>query len=149
MGFADPKLYLPKEILQKSDLKGNEHAWRIADIPAVIEAARAAGLVNVGGQLQFRIPEEVGKGTSECYWVEVDTYKKVPESLPWSDRVAETAKVALADFLALPTKYDFQKEGEGAARVFQKFGQPIAEIEEMMWFVWYVEAPAPVKAETK
>ena len=150
MGLADPELYLPKEILQRSRLSGKEHAWRIGDIPAVIEAARAAGLVNVGGQLQFLIPDELGKGTCECYWVEVDTYKKVSKSLPWRERVAETAKVALADFATIQTKYDFLKEGRDfAGRVLQKRGNPSADIEEMMWFVWYVKAPAPVREETK
>ena len=150
MGFADPELYLPKEILQRSRRSGNEHAWRIVDIPTVIEAARAAGLVNVGGQLQFLIPEELGSGTCECYWVEVDTYKSVSEELAWELRVSKTAEVALADFERLQTKYDFLKLGrDWVSRLLEERGLPNAEIEEMMWFVWYVEAPAPARATGK
>jgi hypothetical protein len=69
---------LPAEILTKGSLRGGEYAWRVDDIPLVIDAAREAGLVSIGGQLQFRGPEF----TCECYWVEVDTYKAVPSDLP-------------------------------------------------------------------
>jgi hypothetical protein len=38
-------------MLAKARDCGGEYAWRVDDIPLVIDAARAAGLVNVGGQL--------------------------------------------------------------------------------------------------
>jgi hypothetical protein len=129
-----PERHLPKELLQRAS-HGNEYAWRLSDIPRVIEAARHADLVSVGGQLQFRLPE----GTCECYWVEVNTYKSVPKGLPWNARVARTAEVALADFARLQSEYDFITEGRRA------FGDHLRRVEERgespaeaMWFVWYV-----------
>ena len=65
---------LPDEILKRASLRGKEYAWPLDDIPHVIRACEAADLVNVGGQLQFRIPDG---GTCECHWVEVDTMKQV------------------------------------------------------------------------
>jgi hypothetical protein len=131
-----PERRLPKKLLERASLRGKEYAWRIADIPEVIEAARRAGLVNVGGQLQFRFPDG---GTCECYWVEVDTYRSVPQALPWDVRVVQTAEVALADFARLASKYDFLEEGR------RDFATHLKEVEErggdpaeMMCFVWYV-----------
>ena len=126
---------LPKELLMRASLQDGEYAWRISDIPEVIEAARKADLVNIGGQLQFRIPD----GTCECYWLEVDTYKSVPKSLSWGERVARTAEVALADFTRLVSEYDFLEEGR------REFGPHLKELEDrgenladFICFVWYV-----------
>ncbi len=95
---------LPPDILQRASLAGNEYAWRVQDIPAVIAAARAANLISVSGQLQFRLPDG---GTCECYWVDVDTYKSVDEALTWTERVSRTAEVALLDFEVLQQRFDF------------------------------------------
>jgi hypothetical protein len=137
---------LPREILDRASRRGKEYAWRVADIPAVIEAARNAGLVSIGGQLQFRLPDG---GTCECYWVEVDTYKSVSKALPWSERVNQTADAALADFARLSSQYDFLEEGRRA------FGAHLKEIEERgespaeaMCFVWYLlDAEEAAQAE--
>lgn len=90
---------------------GEQYAWRLEDIPQVIEAARFLNLISIGGQLQFRLPDG---GTCECYWVDVDTYKSVDKRLPWTERVNRTAEAALRDFEALPKRYDFIAEGRVA-----------------------------------
>jgi hypothetical protein len=113
---------LPESILKRAALRGNEYAWPIADIPEVIEAARDAGLISIGGQLQFRLPQ--GK-IFERYWIEVDTYKSVSQELPWTERVTRTAEVALAQFEMLQSKYDFLEEGKEYPA-------------DAMCFVWYV-----------
>ena len=41
MSFTDPEKWLPRKILDKASIDC-EYAWRISDIPEVIEAARAA-----------------------------------------------------------------------------------------------------------
>jgi hypothetical protein len=127
---------LPAPILHRASLRGNEYAWPVTDIPLVIGAARDAGLISVGGQLQFRLPDN---GTCECYWIEVDTYKAVPKELPWDERVLRTADVALGDFAELRSSYDFLEEGK------QAFGSHLKTIEdngidpaETMCFVWYL-----------
>ncbi len=131
--------HLPHEVLERASLRGNEYAWSVADIPWVIEAVRRSNLVNIGGQLQFRFPDGT---TAECYWVDVDTYKTVPESLPWAERVVQTATVALKDFEAISAKYDFFEEG------LRNFNAAFKELEahgydahQAMCFVWYVAEP--------
>ena len=81
-----PERHLPHGLLGRASLAGNEYAWRVEDIPEVIEAARQAGLVGLGGQLPFRLPGP-GGGTCDCYWVEVNTFEETPPSLPWAQRV--------------------------------------------------------------
>jgi hypothetical protein len=102
--MTSTELRLPHDVLQRASLRGNEYAWPIEDIPKVIEAARQANLASIGGQLQFRLPDG---GTCECHWVEVDTYTSVPASLPWRERVNQTATVALADFSRLISQFDY------------------------------------------
>ena len=130
--------FLPDYITARATLRGNEYAWPIGDIPAVIEAAKAANLINIGGQLQFRIPEG---GTCECYWVEVDTYKEVSTDLPWAERVRDTAAAALSQFKSLCNQYNFIAEGRSAfgARL-NDFESQGGEISEALCLVWYVES---------
>ena len=132
--------YLPADLLNRASLHGEEYAWPLHDIPEVIEAARRADLVSIGGQLQFRLPDA---GVCECYWVEVDTHRSVPKALPWSDRVEETAKVALAAFNNLSAEYDFLAEGRrGFADHLQAFEAQGQDPRQVMCFVWYVESAA-------
>ncbi len=127
---------LPKELLERASVRGNEYAWSVADIPKVIDAAQKAGLVSIGGQLQFRLRDG---GTCECYWVEVDTDKTMPSALSWDDRVARSAEIAAADFERLKAQYDFLEEGRrgfsGHLEEAEKRGE---DLSEAMCFVWYV-----------
>lgn len=63
-----PEAILPPDIRALGDLRGNEYAWRRADLPRVFDAAKLAGLANLGGQVQFRLPD----GTCELYWQNFD-----------------------------------------------------------------------------
>lgn len=127
---------LPKNLLEKASLRGGEYAWPIAVIPEVIEVARKSNLLNIGGQLQFRIPNG---GTCECYWIEVDTYKSVPENLSWAERVDLAAKVALEDFKTLRQSVDFIAEGRrGFATHIDKYIETGGDINVAMCFVWYL-----------
>jgi hypothetical protein len=102
-----PEELLPPEVLMKASLSGNEYGWRVYEIPSVIEAARKSNLLNVGGQLQFRVSD----GTCECYWIDIDTYKTVLETLPWSERVELSAAEALKAYALLSQTKDFLAEG--------------------------------------
>ena len=127
---------LPPEILQRASLAGSEYAWRIRDIPEVIAAARGADLINIGGQLQFRLPTG---GTCECYWVDVRTDRSVDKALPWSERVHRTAEVALRDFEALQENFDFFAEGRiGFASHLDALVAQGHDPADSMCFVWYV-----------
>jgi len=57
MRTAQANTLLAVDLLARASLRGNEYAWPIADIPMVIDAARAANLVSIVGQLQFRLPD--------------------------------------------------------------------------------------------
>lgn len=129
---------LPTFLIERATLRGNEYAWRLGDIPTVIEAAREANLISVGGQLQFRIPDV---GTCECYWIGVDTFKDVSEDLEWSKRVATTATSALSQFHRLVEECDFIAEGRKAfAQHLLAFEAQGGEIDDALCFVWYVES---------
>lgn len=121
---------LPSHILKRASLRGGEYAWLVNDIPLVIEAARAANLSSVGGQLQFGIPE----GTCECYWVGVSP--KIDKTLPWQQIVQSTADESLRLYRALRDRFDFLAEGTGFPpldALKAQGGNPA----DYMCFVWY------------
>ena len=128
---------LPSALLERASLRGNEYAWRIEDIPAVIDAAEAANLVSVGGQLQFRLPDGA---TCECYWVEVDALRNLPDELGWSDRVHATASAARQQFDELKQRDDFVGEGRGSFTYLSDFETNGGSIADAMCFVWYVDS---------
>lgn len=128
---------LPPHLLERASDEGSELAWSIDDIPEVIEAARVANLVSIGGQLQFRFPS----ATCECYWIEVDTYKSVPTSASWRERVDQTAAVATAEFSQLSKRFDFLAEGRNSfPDVFAEKEREGQDPAGAMWFVWYVQS---------
>ena len=132
MVVREPEKQLPAEILQRADARHGELAWRPSDIPAVIEAARCANLVSLGGDLQIRAPsgkwgEPIGFG--------IDT--KVSNDFPWQAQVEESAKVALAEFQALHENFDL----EAIAR--ESFPALVAEVDDakdVIFFGWLVES---------
>jgi hypothetical protein len=138
---------LPEDVIVRATLRGNEYAWRVGDIPTVIEAAKSANLINVGGQLQFRIPEG---GTCECCWVEVDTYKEVSADLLWADRVSATAASALSQFRRLCTDCDFVAEGRTSfGEHLREFEAQGGDLNEALCFVWFVEGQKEAAARQR
>ncbi len=137
--MKDPIELLPAEILQRANLNGNEYAWRVEDIPCVIEAGRALNLVNIGGQLQFRLPD----GTAEVYWIEVDPTRWAPADLPRDDYVNECARLALEHFDRFVTPLDLIEEGRKAfpGRI-ERWEARGHDPREFMWFVWYLAKPS-------
>jgi hypothetical protein len=132
-----PESLLPAELLARSTLAGNERAWPLADVPDVIEGARRTSLASIGGQLQFRLPG----ATCECYWVQVDTFRLLPSTLPWPELVERTADEALLQFKALRIQYDFIAEGRKSFKdTIEQFEASGGDLEKAMCFVWYLEA---------
>lgn len=129
---------LPARVLDNATLRGNEYAWPLEAIPKVIFAAQEAGLINIGGQLQFRLPA----GTCECYWIEVDTLRVMPNHLSTQEKIDWTAQEALSQFEKLPRRWDFLAEGKKAfSNALSEYvtggGDPL----RAMCFVWYLEKP--------
>jgi hypothetical protein len=136
MSTQSAERHLPADVLARASLRGNEYAWSINDIPLVIDAARQENLVSIGGQLQFRLPDG---GVCECYWVEIDTYRAVPKSLPWTDRVERSAAVAMKDFDDLRSRVDFMVEGRKAfAAHLDALIAGGLDPTDSICFVWYV-----------
>lgn len=140
MAGTDAASELPEAILARARVDGGEYAWSVEDIPEVIKAARAANLVSLGGQLQFRLKNE----TCECYWVEVDVAASLPNDLPWAEKVIQAATIALRDFTALRERYDFLAEGRAHfSTMFDRAIDQGETPESAMVFVWHVtRAPA-------
>ena len=136
--MAEAERFLPVSLLEKASLRGNEYAWPVSEIPAVIEAARQRGLVNIGGQLQFRFPE----GTCECYWIEVDTYKELGhEEMTWPERVELSAAKGLSAFERISARQDLVDEGrEAFSKAFADFEASGGKPADAMCFVWYIKA---------
>ena len=133
---------LPAHLLDGATLRGNEYAWPIEEIPEVILAAREAGLINIGGQLQFRFPA----GTCECYWIEVDTLRVMPNRLSQREKVDWSAQEALSQLKKLNCRWDYLAEGQRAfSNELDDFvaggGDPL----RAMCFVWYLEKPNDAK----
>lgn len=142
-----PERHLPTFLIERATLRGNEYAWRLADIPTVIEAAREANLISIGGQLQFRMPDV---GTCECYWIEVDTYKDVSQDLAWSERVTSTSRSALSQFHRLIEEFDFIAEGRKAfAPHLLTFEAQGGDLDDAVCFVWYVESEQEAASRLK
>ena len=103
---------LPNTLLQKASLRGNEYAWLLRDIPEVINTAEHLGLINQGGQLQFRIPD----ATCEAKEIEVDSFGvKDYSKAAIRCRDAFNAVISKHDFRARARDWkilrDFEKQG--------------------------------------
>ena len=68
-----------------------------------------------------------------------DTYQSVDKTLPWEERVNRTAETAARDFAALRDRFDFIGEGRKAfAHYLDRLLADGHDLEDSMWFVWYV-----------
>lgn len=125
----------PNHLMASATLRGSEYAWPLDDIPSVIDAARSAGLISVGGQLQFRL---AGGGTCECYEIQVDTSEFL-HKWPTSKHVELSAIEARRQFDDLPNQFNFVAQGKlGFGKHFDEVGATEADLKAAMCFVWYV-----------
>jgi hypothetical protein len=130
---------LPPEILAKADFRHDEYAWRIHDLPEVIEAARVQGLRNIGGQLQLRTEDAIG----ECDWVQIDACQLIPPMLPWEAQVEMSANVALQDLAVVKAEFSFAREiQEAFPEAIERHLIAGGKVEDAIWFVWYADAEA-------
>lgn len=135
-----PEMLLSDTLRSAACRSGNEWGWRPDAIPLVIDEAEKLGLLNVGGQLQFLMPE----GTCECYWVEVDALMGEPEGLTWAERVALAAATARQKMEDVSRRSDFIEEGRKAfAAFFAAYEAAGGDVRDRMCFIWYLEAPRP------
>lgn len=128
---------LPAELLSRAvyGIPGGEYAWRLDDIPEVIEAARLASLVSLDGTLQFCLPGEV---ICECYWVDIDP-GNAPDGLDWQSKVNWSADYCRRRFDEITKPADLVRAGK------DEFGGPLKQLSDsgtdivkFACFVWSV-----------
>ena len=130
-----PEGLLPDEILAKASLGGNEYAWRLADVEETVEAARSAGLLSIGGQVQFRMPD----GTCELYWLAADpTSARASET--WDEWVNRSADEVIAKFRELRANTDFVAEGMKSFDLLKSKAAEGVVLADHLWFVLYFDA---------
>lgn len=122
---------------------GREWGLQPDAIPFVIGEAEKLGLVNVGGQLQFLMPED----TCECFWVEVNALIGEPDGLTGVERVAFSAASARQQMIEINHLYDFVEEGRRAfADTFAAYEATGGNVGDRMCFIWYLQAEPSVMA---
>jgi hypothetical protein len=127
---------LPKDLLSKASVSpGGEHAWKMEDIPKVIEAARVAGLANLGGQPQFQGPI----GTAEPYWLNFEPAGRRKDET-WQQYVDRAAAETLEAFRRLCKETDFENEGCLNWNHIKEAKEKGMNINEHLWFVLYFES---------
>ncbi len=98
--------YLPKEILQKAIVSGNEYGWKRTDFKNVLEKAVENGLGIIGGQVQFKFPD----GTCELYWHKYGSTEKQNEE-NWTEYCERTKNECLNQFENLPSDSGLVQDG--------------------------------------
>ena len=124
-----PEGRLPPDVLGKASLRGNEYAWRLADVAEAVTAARDAGLATLGGQVQFRTPD----GICDLYWLNADADDRRPDE-DWPTFVVRSADQVLRGFAGLIAGTDFVAEAvrhPGHIAELQSLGH---ELKEYLWF---------------
>jgi hypothetical protein len=123
-------------MLGRATRRGEEYAWPLHYIPDVIEAARRAGLLSLGGQLQVRVPDG---STCECYWIDVDASKHAGPEMPWPVRVDAAADAATRLFSALPNEAELLAEARKAfPGVIEAAEAAGHHASDLLCFVWDV-----------
>jgi len=127
---------LPKVLISKASITpGGEYAWKMDDIPKVIEAARIAGLANLGGQPQFQGPI----GTAEPYWLNFDPSDRNAKE-NWQQYVNRAAAETLEAFKRLCKETDFDEEGVKNLKHIKEAKEKGLNVTEHLWFVLYFES---------
>ncbi len=106
MSYEEAQLF-SKELRGKALRASAKHwAWRLEDVPLVVEECRQLGFAILGSKTEFFL----SGGTCELYWLSADPRGRV-EGETWSQYVQRSCSEFLALFAALVKKTDFEKEG--------------------------------------
>ncbi len=128
-----PEEFLPKDVLAKATVSGNEYAWRRDNVSEAILAAKEAGLATIGGQTQFRLPD----GTCELYWLSYDASPK-SATVTWDEYVVQSTNECLTKFRRLCETTDFVVAGVEAFE-FLRHKAEIEDISQYLCFVIYFD----------
>jgi hypothetical protein len=124
---------LPLCLLRRaSEWPDGEPGWRREDVPAVIEAARMAGMVNLGGQPQFRL-----RGPIELHWLNYDPSPR-HQGEAWASYVERSANETLTAFERMLRETDFVREAF-AWSLTRAAAEAGVDPLEHLWFLLYFE----------
>ena len=126
------ELLLPERIRLKADIRGNEYAWRRADLPEVLAAAREAELATLGGEVQFRLED----GTCELYWHSFDSAKRA-DGESWSSYVERTNRETLASLERLPSEETLVVDGVTKFEFLRDCANRGVDLLDFLWYVCY------------
>jgi len=123
---------LPKEIVNKIVMSGNEYGWRLADIPNVIQSCNKLNLALLGGQIRFIFND----ATCDLYWLNVDPKEKEPNE-DWEDYSKRSCSEFLSLFNLLILKTNFEEEGTNGFNILQEKKESGINILEYMCLIIY------------
>ena len=129
------KINIPKQILDKDVLSGNEFGCRQSDFSDIIETARQNSLAISGGQVQYALPD----GTCELYWLSYDTADKEAEET-WPTYCDRTAKECLLKFNAIIQTKDIEKEALENFKLLQDKKRTGVDLNKFLTFIIYFES---------
>ncbi|MDC0435215.1 hypothetical protein OAM69_06215 [bacterium] len=127
--------YLPENLLRKASVsEGGECAWKQEDVSEVINAAKRASVVNLGGQPQFQGPI----GTSEPYWLNFGPSER-NENEAYSEYVERAATETLAAFQHMVNNTNFIQVGVENWEHIREANIAGMDILNHLWFVLYFD----------
>ncbi|MCG9909716.1 MAG: hypothetical protein MH137_00315 [Flavobacteriales bacterium] len=129
------KINIPKIILDKDVLNGNEFGCRQQDFADIIETARQNSLAISGGQVQYALPD----GTCELYWLSYDTADKKADET-WKTYCDRTAKECLEKFNSLIQAIDIEKEALNSFKFLQDKKHSGVDINKYRTFILYFDS---------
>jgi hypothetical protein len=134
--MRDSESKLPKEILSRCvySSPGGEYAWRVGDILDVIDAAEMSLLFNLGGTLQFVLPDG---GICECNWIDVDAGEP-PAKLDWEEKVRWGAINARRALNEATKDVDLVASGRDGFEQLRELEEQGVDLASLMCFVWSV-----------
>ena len=121
----------PEASLYEATLKDREYCWKPDDFPRALTEATTAGLVCLGGQFQFQLPE----GTCEMYWLAADSAPQ-QKTESWQEYVTRSNSEVKLKFEQLRKETDFMAEADSFVLLQEKKKQGI-DLVKALWFVAY------------
>lgn len=128
------ELRLPRNLLDKAIISGNEYGWRQYDLLDVIEAARQIPMAVLGGQVQYILPN----GTYELYWLDYDSSNR-KEGEEWKSYCKRSANECSSKVSQLFSNTDIEAEAINAFEELKTIVQNNKQLVTYKVFILYFD----------
>ena len=125
---------LPPAVLAKASLSGQEYAWPVSAVAEAVDAARACGLANLGGQAQFRFPDAV----CEMYWHSMDVSDRRPGE-SWQEYTTRSAAEVRDSFETIVRSVNFDAEIERWLFLHERASAGVPVMEHLCFVLYFTE----------